>query len=1574
MGEAGADAKPTEGAATGTGTLTLLQSILTLCRSLHGCNSIDGGASSSSSSLSLRQLVPVHASIIRATKVGMTNVTASTSTVAREPSTSSLSLQGALDACGLVESDRALCESILVAKNGHEHDVDDDHGDEAAKLLAIQYLLDSVSVSVDGSKSNPLPGLALVVLPLLLATTDTDTERYHVSDELAEAVLHALFLEAATESSEDEAWLQVCLEQCMQKSPVPDEQGIRQKRTCRVLHRLFLWTCNSSPTQTAVVLKAVTDKIIQGVDYAVVKPEEMAVTLRPVTNDLLPLLIDNIDPGSQVHVERVWACIWKCYGSVRQQQPDQQQSAPVPPVLIVVTTVLCTILPSLLDRSLPGISQEQAARPLNQPAVWELILLLLNQGIQVPKKASWVEDSWKTQTATVDESSTSSQLLRRRGLYLLRIMTAPENKLLEWHKYVACFETLEMEFEPHLVDQVWETVAELCSQISEEQSLLQEIPPLLSWSWMSVLLARIISSYETPILRKLGLYRLFKGQAGIVVDAAVPDGDDTSNENDASASSKKKKTRNTQAKPKSQRGLPLQKVSTDFVLGVILPSFGSLLASVGTTMHLEENRKVVAEDMIPLLSNFLDAYIQTMVDDSDKLEEFFRGLLSPDIVCKLPRKTAVHIFSSIADNIQNRKDFSIPIQEETLKALVQSFRMLFSFGSVVLRYREALLQSLATMLAHSQASGNVSPLTILSVLALYPSPVPPASDMQSSNLDSNNDADASWIDQDPALASLRQWLLRLGQGSPSWARTVGSAVSTAFVDGVLLASSPTTPSVNAPQEWDPASGATDLERDTGKAVALFCALATVSASELMWPAIHKGLARASVAMVESKWLKADCVTRALLLLERGCKLQVLSGMGNGDLMVDRKTQQMMSPPQNIETMLSSGVSFIMRHVHALLTPKSPSSATLSGRSGDAKRVSTTFAALVSQLQTLHAGFPSSMAVSGAVDGLLKECIEALSSSDSVTKEGNNVQRIALVYAALSCGGEVEESSLLSTCKMVLNLQFFESAGGVAGDGQSSRSVFQYAKWGALSILLPRLFDSFQADTGEVQSFLNKVFDETSDAVEATPVSALVPLFRCVVVAASGRFSVEADTGVVIDKENLIHLEKIIGALFRLMDDCKNSADAMFMLDEISALLFQPHLLLDENTRILQDADCQLPLRDAFRELMKIAGRCRPHVSRAVLCRIASGWLGSEGDAGIAAIPYRDDLARLLLYKEDGIDEAASNQSIGRGEKASGTLEVPAGTHELSVARAFVLVFLSKLPAIDNGLQPRVLSDLLHHLIFQLLDDIRPSGLGIIMLGTPAYVRKMRGWQALCVLSRFVTSDIAERVSTAVFDALGEMLHGQIRYFIEIFTLQCTRSHPLVFGNALVEQLTRRDLSLQQIASLMIISGNLIVGRYELEFFRQYETGGEHAVRLNLVLSGVIPALSSTQGFSRSIAQLLVHKLIPLVIDVDSSPSGPGTEDSDWYLRSLYSFLDENSEMKRLRKKQAKFFSRYEVDTVCTPEGVLSIPVDEGGESVPLHMVRYLLRPILSGLSANQLLLLMHALTFRTVIFTLLYHS
>jgi len=94
-----------------------------------------------------------------------------------------------------------------------------------------------------------------------------------------------------------------------------------------------------------------------------------------------------------------------------------------------------------------------------------------------------------------------------------------------------------------------------------------------------------------------------------------------------------------------------------------------------------------------------------------------------------------------------------------------------------------------------------------------------------------------------------------------------------------------------------------------------------------------------------------------------------------------------------------------------------------------------------------------------------------------------------------------------------------------------------------------------------------------------------------------------------------------------------------------------------------------------------------------------------------------------------------------------------------------------------------------------------------------------------------------------------------------------------------------------------------------------------------------PFCSTLPG--RAIAQLLAHKLIPMIVDLSANPE---TSESDWFLRSVYRFLDDNTEMQRVRAKQAKFFHAYDADDVCTPEGLFRIPMDEGAEAFPPHMV------------------------------------
>lgn len=99
-----------------------------------------------------------------------------------------------------------------------------------------------------------------------------------------------------------------------------------------------------------------------------------------------------------------------------------------------------------------------------------------------------------------------------------------------------------------------------------------------------------------------------------------------------------------------------------------------------------------------------------------------------------------------------------------------------------------------------------------------------------------------------------------------------------------------------------------------------------------------------------------------------------------------------------------------------------------------------------------------------------------------------------------------------------------------------------------------------------------------------------------------------------------------------------------------------------------------------------------------------------------------------------------------------------------------------------------------------------------MKRTPTYCMKIRAWQALCNLSRYVSPRVANTACATTFECIEETIHSRIRYFVEIFGVRCGTIHPDVFGNAFLEQIVRTDMTLQQVSSLMIMGGNWICRR------------------------------------------------------------------------------------------------------------------------------------------------------------------
>jgi hypothetical protein len=679
-----------------------------------------------------------------------------------------------------------------------------------------------------------------------------------------------------------------------------------------------------------------------------------------------------------------------------------------------------------------------------------------------------------------------------------------------------------------------------------------------------------------------------------------------------------------------------------FVWDVLVPAFDSLGgSSVGYNVHMDETDKSLTanstpkrlhkEDMIPLFAVMIQNYIAIASDDAS-LALFWKGIWDFDrLLGHLSVKTIVLLYQSASLAVrQSTKTRTIPMTDEDFDSIHHAFSQLFKDKSVVLAYRKELLGYLSQMLASSSrlptatsASPTMawSPLRILSVMTLF---LP-----KYFSLDS-----IDWsIEKEDTLVTLSKWIKQLQSQKPmqlDFVSSMGATLATAFVSGQLKASGLENSAVSV--AWDPLEGYSTYEQDMSWAICLFCTLSvegetSKSASALLWPAIHKGLSYTGAAVLGAIHPNADCVARALLLLDYGCQLRVLSGLGHGDLVVDPKTQQMMPPPPNIEKLLQSSADFMQWQIRQLLSVENSAVGAGGTRSRGTRRLASNYAGLIAQLKTLHLSYPSSQTLSSAMNELLKSSYGELVKEQEHPDTCDDVKTImlmGLIYAALSSNADPGKEQYLPMCRLVTKVSLNgQSTHAPKAWKQSARSMLQYSKWGSCSFLLPLILDDMDGTGDEKREEIGQLVEELLhqgiDSVTMTPSDALRPLFDCIVmtskqwaIAASKHSSLQGQISYVKT------LGKTVKALLVLLEESSISVQSAYFLNEICALIFHPELMAEEYNRLQGDSTCDTPIRDTFRNLVSTAGTKRSHISRAVLCRVAVGW-----KRGMNAIPYRD---------------------------------------------------------------------------------------------------------------------------------------------------------------------------------------------------------------------------------------------------------------------------------------------------------------------------------------------------------------
>ncbi|KAK9079991.1 hypothetical protein SSX86_001666 [Deinandra increscens subsp. villosa] len=197
-------------------------------------------------------------------------------------------------------------------------------------------------------------------------------------------------------------------------------------------------------------------------------------------------------------------------------------------------------------------------------------------------------------------------------------------------------------------------------------------------------------------------------------------------------------------------------------------------------------------------------------------------------------------------------------------------------------------------------------------------------------------------------------------------------------------------------------------------------------------------------------------------------------------------------------------------------------------------------------------------------------------------------------------------------------------------------------------------------------------------------------------------------------------------------------------------------------------------------------------------------------------------------------------------------------------------------------------------------------------------RKVRAWQMICILSRFVDKEIVSQVMDHLHTALYRNNMPGVRQYLETFAIYVYLKFSSLVGEQLVPMVRRYDMRTQALSSYVFIAANVIL----------HATKDTQSRHLDELLPPIVPLLTSHHHSLRGFTQLLVYqvlsKLLPTVI---SDAYGTLPLEKRCFME-LKSYLEVNSDCARLRVSMEVHLDAFDPCTSITPAGIFSNRVDD----------------------------------------------
>ncbi|KAF3600975.1 hypothetical protein F2Q69_00033362 [Brassica cretica] len=470
---------------------------------------------------------------------------------------------------------------------------------------------------------------------------------------------------------------------------------------------------------------------------------------------------------------------------------------------------------------------------------------------------------------------------------------------------------------------------------------------------------------------------------------------------------------------------------------------------------------------------------------------------------------------------------------------------------------------------------------------------------------------------------------------------------------------------------------------------------------------------------------------------------------------------------------------------------------------------------------------------------------------------------------------------------------------------------------------------FSDDT--VKSIFYDIVESLENAGEGSALPMLKSVRLALGILASGKSSLDGFSGV--DTQTMWQLVK---SCWILHISCKKRRVA-----PIAALLssvLHSSLFSNKDMHVAEDGDRPLKW---FVEKVLEEGQKSPRTIRLAALHLTGLWLMYPRTLKY----YIKELKLLTLYGSVAFDEdfeaELSDNSDARTEVSLLAKNPDPELTEVFIntelyARVSVAGLFQKLADLANMAEPACQNEDYQDAIvagklflLELLDAaVHDKDLAkeLYKKYSAIHRRKIRAWQMICIMSRFVSNDIVGQVMDSVHICLYRNNLPAVRQYLETFAINIYLKFPPLVKEQLVPILQNYDTKAQQaLSSYVFIAANVILHAEKMA----------QQTNLRELLPPIIPLLTSHHHSLRGFTQLLAHRVLFRLFPPLESTSSQTIPLEKLSFENLKSYLDKNPDCSRLRSSMEGYLDAYDPTTSATPAGVFVNRVEESEfECVP----------------------------------------